>query len=149
MSWDTPNRHQRNNGDGGRLLCRLTSPVLGPKSCTGTHGKNFICYEKTALTLPFWHRCHSPLKTGFVISSTRWPRCCENVCVLEELMKNGRSPLCVPSWLQSFLCFRYFSFSSRILNRSWRAKHSDFSHRLAPPPIQHAQFAEKPQTRAN
>lgn len=70
--------------------------VFGAKSCVGTDA---IC----AADSPPTHRW-----TRLPVSSSRWPCCCDNICVLKGAMKNETGLLCVPSWLQSHV---YFSTS--------------------------------------
>lgn len=48
---------------------------------------------------------------GFVMSSFRWPRCCENICVLEGLMKNEK--MCaILTLVVCFISLLPFVFSS-------------------------------------
>lgn len=66
---------------------------VGAKSCAETHA---IC---AAYSPPTHHWGRLP------VSSSRWPCCCDNICVLEGAMKNETGLLFAPSWLQSLVYF--------------------------------------------
>lgn len=80
------------------------------------------------------------VSVGLQLLPSRWPRHCENICVLEWLMKNEKGLLYVCP-----LDFRHlivFLMSVSLIV-------SDFSHWRALPQVQHGQSTEELSTRAN
>lgn len=100
------------------------------------------CYDK-AVTITISHCSQSPLKT------VSWYPFPDGHVVVEISMKDRRKmrqALCVSPLDLAFVISVSLLCTDSLC---WTANHSYFSYRRAPPAIQHAQSAEKPQTKSD